>query len=102
MSDVDMIVREIGREEPVQVFGIYWIESERFYWVIPYDGYGGLMSLSDREVNVVDSSLSNDLILCKDGEGGDMILHWAAEDLIEELVERDPKAMAEFLERMKG
>lgn len=97
-----MIIREIGREEPVHVFGIYWIENELFYWVIPYDGYGGLMSLSDREVNVVDSSLSSNLILCKDGGGGDMILHWAAEDLIEELVERDPLAMVEFLERIKG
>ncbi|MBI6910334.1 hypothetical protein [Pseudomonas palleroniana] len=97
-----MIIREIGREEPVKVFGIYWIENERFYWVIPYDGYCGLMALSDREVNVVDSSLSSDLILCKDGGGRDMILHWAAEDLIEELVERDPLAMVEFLERIKG
>lgn len=97
-----MIIREIGREEPVEVFGIYWIENERFYRVIPYDGYGGLMALSDREVNVVDSSLSSDLILCKDGGGGDMILHWAAEDLIEELVERDPLAMVEFLARIKG
>ena len=60
------------------------------------------MALSDREVNVVDSSLSSDLILCKDGGGGDMILHWAAEDLIEKLVERDPLAMVEFLERIKG
>lgn len=60
------------------------------------------MALSDREINVVDSSLSNDLILCKDGAGGDMILHWAAEDLIEELVERDALAMVEFLERIKG
>lgn len=98
-----MIVREIGREDPVQVFGIYWVDNERFYWVIPYDGYGGLMALSEREVDMVDSSLSNDFILCKDGDGdgGDMILHWAAEDLIEELVERDPLAMAEFLGRIK-
>ena len=97
-----MIVREIGREEPVQVFGIYWIRNERFYWVIPYDGYGGLMALSESEVNVLDSSLSSDLILCKDRDEGDMIVHWAAEDLIEELVERDPLAMAEFLERIKN
>jgi len=97
-----MIVQEIGREEPVQVFGIYWVKSERFYWVIPYNGYGGLMALSDREVNVVDSSLSSDLIFCKDGDGGDIILHWAVEDLIEELVERDPVAMAEFLQRLKN
>ncbi|MFJ9992558.1 hypothetical protein ACIQSO_17660 [Pseudomonas putida] len=60
------------------------------------------MALSDREVNVIDSSLSNDPILCKDGGGGDMILHWAAEDLLEKLVERDPLAMVEFLERIKG
>lgn len=82
------------------MLGIYWRENERFYWVTPYDGYGGLRTLSEREVDVVDSSLSSDLILCKDG--GDMILHWGAEDLIEELLERDPLAMVEFLERIKG
>lgn len=96
-----MIVRENGREEPVQVFGIYWIENVRFYWVIPYDGYGGLMALSEKEINVIDSSLSSDLILCKDADGADMVLHWAAQDLIEDLVERDPLAMVEFLERIK-
>ena len=101
MNDVDMIVREIGRAEPVQVFGIYWVGNERFYWVIPYEGYGGLMALSDREVNIVDSTLSGDLIICKAGDGGDMILHWAAEDLIEELAERDPQAMAEFMRRIE-
>lgn len=31
-----------------------------------------------------------------------MILHWAAEDLLEKLVERDPLAIVEFLERIKG
>jgi filamentous hemagglutinin len=31
-----------------------------------------------------------------------MILHWAAADLIEELVERDPLAMVECLERIKA
>jgi len=96
-----MIVREIGQEKPVQVFGVYWIENERFYWVVPYEGYGGLMALSDREVNVVDSALSSDLVLCKDGSGRDMILHWAAEDLIDQLVDRDPLAMIEFLGRIR-
>ena len=64
-----MIVCEIGREEPVQVFGIYWVGQERFYWVIPYESYGGFMVLSDREVNVVDSFLSSDLIICKEKWG---------------------------------
>ncbi|WP_342651540.1 hypothetical protein [Pseudomonas sp. REB1044] len=96
-----MIVREIGRENPVQVFGIYWVGNERFYWVIPYKGYSGLMALSDREVVMIDSSLSSEFILCKDGDGSDMILHWAAEDLIEELVGGDPLAMVEFLRRIE-
>lgn len=96
-----MIVKEIGREHPVPVYGVYWVGGERYYWVIPYVGYGGLMSLRDRDVTVIDSSLSNDFILCKDGAGDDMILHWAAEDLICDLVERDPIAMAEFLRRLQ-
>ncbi|MFY2949934.1 hypothetical protein ACOTH1_21925 [Achromobacter ruhlandii] len=97
-----MIIKELGREEPVQVYGVYWINSERFYWVIPYEGYGGLMALGDKDVKIVDSSLSSDLILCKDGDGPDMILHWAAEGLIDDLAERDPIAMAEFLRRLKS
>lgn len=43
-----MIVQEIGRDQPVKVFGVYWIDNERFYWVIPYDDYGVFMALSDR------------------------------------------------------
>ena len=58
-----MIIREIARQEPVQVFGVYWAENERFYWFIPYVGYGGLMSLSEKEVVVVDSFLSSDFML---------------------------------------
>lgn len=97
-----MIIKELGREELVQVYGVYWVNNERFYWIIPYEGYGGLITLSDKDVNVVDSSLSSDLILCKDGGGEDMILHWAAEGLIDDLAERDPIAMAEFLRRLKS
>lgn len=40
------------------------------------------------------------LILCKDADGADMILHWATQDLIEDLVERDRLAMVEFLRRI--
>ena len=97
-----MIIREVWRKDSVQVFGVYWVGKERFYWVIPYEGYGGLMALSDREIDVVDPALSNELVLCKDGDGGDMILHWAAVDLIDELVERDPLAMIEFLGRINN
>lgn len=95
-----MIIREIVRQEPVQVFGVYWAENERFYWVIPYDGYGGLMSLSEKEVVVVDSFLSSYFMLCRDRDGGDIILHWAVEALIEKLVDRDPLAMVELLEHI--
>jgi hypothetical protein len=101
-NGTSMIIQESGRKEPVHVFGIYWKGEERFYWVIPYEGYGGLMVLSDKEVTVIDSSLSSDLILCRDAEGKDMILHWAMEDLIEELSEHDPKAMIEFLRRIEN
>jgi len=77
------------------------MDNERFYWVISYDDYGGFMALSDREVNVLDSDLSSDFILCKDRAGLNMILHWAAVDLIDELSERDPQTVAEFLGRIR-
>lgn len=94
-----MIVQEPGRE-PVRVFGIYWVDGERFYWVIPYEGYGGLMTLSHKEISVIDSSLSSDLFICKDAAGQDMIMHWAAEDIIDDLADRNPVAMADFLRRI--
>lgn len=94
-----MIVQETGRK-PVIVYGIYWVDGERFYWVVPYEGYGGLMSLSNKEVLVIDGSLSSDLFVCKNGAGQDMILHWAAEDIIDDLVDRNPIAMADFLGRL--
>ncbi|QOQ74331.1 hypothetical protein IMF22_23040 [Pseudomonas poae] len=94
-----MIVQETGRE-PVTVYGVYWIEGERFYWVIPYEGYGGLMSLSHKDISVIDGSLSNDLFFYKDGDGRDMILHWAAEDILDDLVDCNPVAMTDFMSRL--
>lgn len=51
---------------------------------------------------MLNSDLSRDFILCKDGDGLNMILHWAAVDLIDELSERDPQTVAEFLGRIRA
>ncbi|MFL1493336.1 hypothetical protein [Pseudomonas antarctica] len=58
------------------------------------------MSLSHKNISVIDGSLSNDLFFYKGGDGRDMILHWAAEDIIDDLVDCNPVAMTDFMSRL--
>lgn len=96
----DMFVKCLGDSDPVRVYGVYWVGGERYFWIIPYVGYGGFLSVSEKEVSVVDDVVPSDFVVCKDGEGKDMLIHWAAEDLLHGLVEHDPVAMDEFLMRL--
>lgn len=95
-----MMILENGRDTPVVVYGIYWKGSNRYYWVIPYEGYGGFLSVNEKDARLIDSSFASTYLLCKDGDGADMILHWAAEDLLENLVDCEPSAMEEFQRRL--
>ena len=82
-----------------EVLGIYWINGKRYYWVIPYEGYEGFLAVSEDNCIITDSFLSADMIICKGDDGRDTILHWAAHDLLEDLVDHDIGAMREFLKR---
>lgn len=97
-----MRVLEKGRGEPVEVYGIYWLDGERVYWVIPYEGYEGLKTLRERDSTVIDPQLSDLFVLRKNDAGEDLFLHWAADedDLIYALIENDPSAMLEFKRRL--
>lgn len=97
-----MLIKENNRENIIEVYGVYWIKTERIYWVIPYDGYEGFITLSEKETTVIDSSFKDTFVLRKNDAGEDLFLHWAADkgDLIYDLIEHDPEAMKEFKRRI--
>lgn len=94
-----MYIKLHDSDDSREVIGIYWINGKRYYWVIPHEGYQGFLAASEDNCIIIDSFLSSDMIIYKGDDGRDTILHWAAEDLLEDLVDHDPKAMAEFLRR---
>lgn len=97
-----MLVKASNRENIVEVYGVYWIDRERIYWVIPYEGYEGFITLSEKESTVIDPKFKDDFVLRKNDAGEDLLLHWAADknDLIYDLIEHDPEAMKEFKRRL--
>ncbi|WP_241084907.1 hypothetical protein [Candidatus Vondammii sp. HM_W22] len=99
-----MLVLEKGYETPVEVYGIYWIDGERIYWVIPYEGHEGFVTLSEKDSEVVDPEIKDVFILRKNDADEDLFLHWAADkdNLIYDLVDHDPEAMKEFKRRLSS
>jgi len=90
----------------VDVYAVYWAKKEginqRFYLIIPYKGYEGFNACSELESDLIDPSLS-DFILKKDDYGGDLLIHYAAhkDNLIYDLIDHDPEAMAKFLDLLE-
>jgi hypothetical protein len=84
---------------PREVLGIYWVNGKRYFWFIPYEGYTGFLAVSEDGCRITDAVLSSEMVICKGDDGRDVILHWAAHDLLEDLVDHDSRAMAEFLKR---
>ncbi|WP_420008338.1 hypothetical protein [Xanthomonas sacchari] len=83
----------------IEVLGIYWVKGKKYYWIIPYEGYEGFSAVSEDECRVTDSFMSRDMVVYEYDDGSESILHWAAHDLLEDLVEHDARAMTEFLRR---
>ncbi|MEK6636848.1 MAG: hypothetical protein AABY88_02070 [Pseudomonadota bacterium] len=96
-----MKIRENGREIPVDVYAIYWDNGVRIYSVIPYEGYEGLISISENESVVVDNNI-NKFIIRKSDYENDIIIHEAADKdgLIYKLIDHDAEAMIEFKRRL--
>ncbi|CAG2089597.1 MULTISPECIES: hypothetical protein [Xanthomonas] len=88
-------------DNSIEVLGIYWVNGKKYYWIIPHEGYQGFLAVSEDNCVVTDSFLSSDMIICKGDDGTDEIIHWAAHDLLEDLVEHDARAMMEFIRRRK-
>ena len=97
-----MLVKANDRDKPVEVYGIYWVNNERIYWVIPYAGYEGFATLSECESTIIDPHIDEVFVMRKNDANKDLLLHWAADknDLIYDLIEHDPEAMKEFKRRL--
>ena len=88
-----------GKE--LDVYGVYWNDGIRVYFVIPTKDYNGFLAINEKDSELTDSLL-NGFVLRKDDMGTDMFLHWAADkdNLIYDLIEHDPEAMKEFKRRL--
>ncbi len=101
-----MRIREKGRENDVEVYALYWAEyrgkRQRYYLVIPYEGYEGLSAVPESESELIDPNLEATFVLRKGDYGGDLIIHSAAneDDLVYGLLDHDPEAMRIFLDRL--
>lgn len=94
-----MHIKLQGRDDSIEVLGIYWVKGKKYYWIIPYEGYQGFSAVSEDECRVTDSFMPRDMVVYEYDDGSESILHWAAHDLLEDLVEHDARAMTEFLRR---
>ena len=45
------------------MYGIYWVNAQRMYFVIPYEGYEGFLVMSEFETEVIDSQLEEVFVL---------------------------------------
>lgn len=97
-----MLVLEKGRQVPAEVYGLYWCDGERVFWVIPYKGYEGLITISEKDCELIDARLWDSFVLRKNDADDDLLLHWALDkdDLIYDVLEHDPIAMKEFMRRL--
>lgn len=67
--------------EMINVFAIYWIKNETYFYGMPFD-YGGLIAYRDTEVVIIESKLNFNTIFYKGETKGYGIFHRA---LIEEI-----------------
>ena len=81
--------------ETLEVYGIYEISGEIYYYVCP-DKYEGLLVMRNDEVEVVDNSINN--FVFKQGEYGFLMCSKFIEDdnFRECLSECDPNTFAKF------
>lgn len=95
-------IQELGRNFSVEVYAIYWVNGVRYQLIVPYSDYIGLITVNESKCEVTDPSVDG-FILTKSGNGGDMLVHWAAEKdaLLDRMIDHDPEAMEEFERRLK-
>lgn len=96
-----MKIRELSREADVDVIEFYWIDDILHFLVIPYDGYEGVIAVTAERCKVTCPIIDN-FIYKEYDYGGIVFVHELASDgLIERMINHEPGANAEFLERVR-
>lgn len=97
-----MIIKEIGRDAEVEVYGLYWVGDKRYHLCIPYDGCEGFQAISEDDCELVDPEIKRTFVLLRSAYGGEvLVVKEAADDgLIHDLIEWDPEAMRQFQQRL--
>lgn len=92
-----MKIKAKNQEHPeiLEVYGIYEISGELYYYVCPYK-YEGLLVVRHNEVEVIDKSINN--FVFDYNEQGFLLRSKIIEnnDFLENLSECDPDAFAKF------
>ena len=96
-----MRVKEDETGDEYEVYGIYWVDRVKYFYVQFNDGYCGLGPLKQNECDIIENSIHN-FVLTETGSGRDFFLHKAAFEgnLIDDLIEHMPEAVAEFERRL--
>jgi hypothetical protein len=96
-----MRVREHETGNELEVFGIYWADGSRYFLVIDMPDQWGFCALKNSKCNIIDPTINNFVLTETDG-GKDFFLHKAAFEgnLIDDLIEHMPEAVAEFERRL--
>ena len=96
-----MRVREDATGNELAVYGIYWSDDSRYFLVIDMPDEWGLCALKNSKCEIIDPSINN-FVWTDSNAGKDFFLHRAAfeANLIDDLIEHMPEAMAEFKRRL--
>jgi hypothetical protein len=96
-----MRVREYETSNELDVYGIYWADGVRYFLVIDFPDECGLCALNNSKCDIIDASIDN-FVFTKASDGTDFFLHKAAfeSDLVDDLIEHIPEAVAEFERRL--
>lgn len=97
-----MKIKENSRDLSVDVIAIYWVNGIRHVLVIPYDGYEGLIVVTEEKCEVVDYNI--DGFILRMGTLGDILVHALAskDDLLDDMINHKPGANEEFLRRLRN
>ncbi len=53
-----MIIRENHREFDRFVYAFYSVKGERLYLIVPYEGYNGLIVVSEKKCTLIDNNIN--------------------------------------------
>ncbi|XKM14516.1 hypothetical protein RCS94_04900 [Orbaceae bacterium ac157xtp] len=85
----------------VDIFAVYWLNSETLFLGLPRN-YGGLLAYDSKNITIIDSALHGNFEYFSTHING--IYHWALikERLLDDLLERDEEAYNSFLKIIKS